>query len=91
MSDITVRSLGPGRFGVQVREGEVTTSHKVAVSDALLDDLGLRDADPGTVVRETFAFLLDREPASAIQGDFPLEQVATRFPDFYAELRVRVG
>jgi hypothetical protein len=91
LSDIRVTRLEPGRYGVAVSEGTVTTTHKVALSGELLDDLGLFEVDPLVVVEEAFAFLLDREPASAIQGDFPVEQIAQRYPDFYDELRTRLG
>lgn len=84
-------ALEPTRYGVDVTEGTVTTTHKVAVPPELLDDLGLIDVDPMLVVREAFGFLLDREPASAIQGDFPIDQIARRYPDFYDELRTRMG
>jgi hypothetical protein len=88
---IEVTALEPGRYGVDLREGETRTSHKVAVSAAFLDDLGLTDVDPVRVVHESFAFLLDREPASAILHDFPIEQIARYFPDYYDELRARLG
>ncbi|HET6964270.1 MAG TPA: hypothetical protein VFH58_05820 [Acidimicrobiales bacterium] len=91
MSRIVVTPLEPNRFGVEVTEGEVTTSHKVSVPEEFVDDLNLRDVDLGTVVEESFAFLLDREPASAIQGDFPIDQIATRHIDYYDELRTRLN
>jgi hypothetical protein len=91
VSRITVRPLEPTRYGVEVTEGQVTTTHKVAVPPDFLDDLGIPDLDPGVVVEEAFAFLLDRVPASAIQGDFPIDQIARRHPDFYDELRSRLG
>lgn len=91
MTRVTVTELEPGHFGVQVREGTVTTSHKVAVSDQLVDDLGLVDVDRAAMVEETFAFLLEREPASAIRGDFPLDEVARWFPEFLTELKTRLG
>jgi hypothetical protein len=91
MSRITVTPLEPTRYGVEVTEGQVTTTHKVAVPPEFIDDLGLMDLDPIVVVEEAFAFLLDREPASAIQGDFPIDQIAGRHPDFYDELRTRLS
>lgn len=91
MSQIRVTALGPGRFGVQVEEGHVTTSHKVAVPSNFLDDLGLSGVDQTELVEETFRFLLDREPADAILHSFPIDQVARYFPDFYDELRTRLG
>jgi hypothetical protein len=91
MSDVEVMALGDDRFAVAVHEGEMTTHHKVAVHWEMLQDLGLGDAEPATVVYETFAFLLDREPAAAIKRDFPLEEVADHFPDYFEELRVRLS
>lgn len=91
MSRISVTPLEPGRYGVEVREADTTTSHKVAVPRDLLDDLGLSDLDPAAVVEETFAFLLDREPASSILSQFSLDQVPRYFPDYYEELQARLS
>jgi len=90
MSEITITAMEPGRYGVQVTEGDTTTSHRVTVPDALLDDLGLDDVDPELVVRETFGFLLDREPATSILDEFSLDQVPGFFPDYHDELRSRL-
>lgn len=40
------------------------------------------DTDPETVVRATFAFLLDREPASSILPRFNLRLVESYFPEY---------
>ncbi len=90
MSEITITPMEPGHYGVQVTEGDTTTSHRVAVPDGLLDDLGMNGVDAGLVVRETIGFLLDREPATSILGEFSLDQVPGFFPDFYDELRARL-
>lgn len=90
MSSITVRPMGHGRYAVDVREGAITTHHKVSVPDGLLDDIGLVGADDEALVRETFAYLLDREPVTAIGRDFPIEQAARRHEDFWDELRARL-
>ncbi|HEX4865305.1 MAG TPA: hypothetical protein VFV02_14640 [Acidimicrobiales bacterium] len=91
MSRITVTRLGPGRFSVEVREGETTTTHRVLVPDDLLDGLGLGGADPAAVVEESFRFLLDREPATSILRDFPLDEISRYFPEYYDELRTPMG
>lgn len=91
MSRISVYPLEPGRYGVEVTEGDTTTTHKVAIPDDLLHHLGVTNLDPVAVVQETFAFLLDREPASSILPDFSLDDVPRYFPDFYEQLRVRLG
>lgn len=61
------------------------------VPEDLLTDLGLAGADEPTVVRESIAFLLDREPATSIYDEFPLDTLAGRFPDFADELRARLA
>lgn len=91
MSEVVVAPLGPSRFGVEVREGPVVTNHKVVVPDGLVDDLGLAGIDGATIVEESFKFLLEREPASSILGDFPLDRIASYFPEYYEELRTRLG
>ena len=49
------------------------------------------DADEETVVRETFAFLLERQPVTSIDDEFPLDTVASRYPEFADDLRTRVA
>ncbi len=91
MSDITVTAMGPGEFGVQVREGDTTTSHRVTVPDELLDELAIPDLDQERLVEESFAFLLEREPATSILADFPLTTISRYFPEYHDELRSRLG
>lgn len=91
MSDITVTPMGPGEFGVQVREGDNTTSHRVTVSDELLDELAIPDVDQERLVEESFAFLLEREPATSILEEFPLTTISRYFPEYHDELRSRLG
>lgn len=91
MSDITVSKLDDEHFGVAVTEGPTTTHHKVAVPWTAMDEIGLIDGDPARVAGETVAFLLDRQPATALWPDFPVTQVADHYPDFYDELRTRLA
>ncbi len=91
MTGIAVTPMEPGHFGVQVTEGDTTTSARVRVPDALLDDLAMVDVPRERVVQETIGFLLDRQPATALQGEWSLDDVAGRFPDFVDELRARLG
>jgi hypothetical protein len=91
MSEITVTAMGPGQFGVQVREGDTTTSHQVTVPDDLIDELGLPDVDQEELVEESFAFLLEREPATSILEEFPLTTISRYFPEYPDELRSRLS
>jgi hypothetical protein len=63
----------------------------VVVPTDLLDDLGLIDVDEQQVVRQSIEFLLEREPATSIYDEFPLDTVASRFPEFADELRTRLA
>lgn len=91
MTEIRVAPLEADHFSVEVREGPLRTVHKIAVPAELLDELGLTGTDQSRIAHETFAFLLEREPASAILADFSLDDVERYFPDFYPELKVRLG
>jgi hypothetical protein len=42
-------------------------------------------------VRESFVFLLQREPPSSIMGKFSLDVIARYFPEYYDEMRRRLG
>lgn len=91
MSEINVTAMGPGQFGVQVREGDTTTSHQVTVPDELIEELGLPDVDQEKLVEESFGFLLEREPATSILEEFPLTTISRYFPEYPDELRSRLS
>ncbi len=91
MSGIKITSAGAHEFTVEVTEGQETTSHHVIVPQSLLADWGLDNVDEEAVVRESFAFLLEREPASSILPDFSLAVISRYFPEYGDELRQRLG
>jgi hypothetical protein len=83
--------MAPGHFGVEVTEGDVTTSHRVSVPDDLVDDVFAGRVDPEVLVRESFEYLLEREPASSILSEFSLDDIAKYYDSYVDELRERVG
>jgi hypothetical protein len=91
MSQLTITELEPGTFGVQVEEGHETTSHQIRLDDDFLDDAGLDTFEREALVRETFEFLLEREPATAIMSEFGLDDVQRFFPDLVEELARRLS
>ncbi len=91
MTDISITAMGPRQFGVQVREGDAETSHRVTVPEGLVDDLQLAEDDLERVVRESFLFLLDREPASSILPEFSLDEISRYFPEYTDELTTRLS
>jgi bifunctional DNA-binding transcriptional regulator/antitoxin component of YhaV-PrlF toxin-antitoxin module len=90
-ADVTVTSSGGGVYRVEVRQGAVSTEHRVTVPAAMLDDLGLEGIDETTLVQESFAFLLEREPPTSILSQFDLPVIARYFPEYEAEIRRRLG
>ena len=90
MADITVTSIGPREFEVQVREDDLQTSHHVTVSESFIDELQLPEDGLERVVRESFVFLLEREPASSIMSDFSLDVISGYFPEYKEELHKRL-
>ena len=90
MGGIRITPAGPHEFGVEVTEGQENTSHRVIVPPSLLDDWGLEDTDSEAVVRESFAFLMEREPASSILPEFSLAIIPRYFPEYRDELPERL-
>jgi len=90
MTGIAVTPMEPGWFGVQVKEGYDTTSHRVQVPEDFALDLGVPDAEPERLVEQSFAFLLEKEPATAIRKEFALDEIGRYFDDYYDELRSRL-
>jgi hypothetical protein len=97
--------LAPREFRVQVREGGRETTHQVTVPERLgeglelhddhLERLGegleLHDDHLEQVVRESFRFLLEREPATSILARFSLSDISRYFPEYPSELAHRLS
>ena len=98
MSEIDVRceAAGDGRqCRVVVSDERGTSTYEVGVPAAgpflasLLPDPRFDDSE--RLVRETFAFLLEREPRSSILARFDLPVVEHYFPEYPAEMRRRLS
>ena len=89
-NEVHVLPQTPGRFSVECAAGDATTTHTVTVPERVLDDIGLPRLDPMHLVEETFAFLLEREPNTAIMREFDLADVSRFFPGYIAEMRDRL-
>ncbi|MBA3585221.1 MAG: hypothetical protein H0W36_11970 [Gemmatimonadetes bacterium] len=91
MADITIASTGTREFEVGVRDEDHQTSHRVSVPESLIKELELPEDDLERVVRESFDFLLEREPASSIMSEFSLDVISRYFPEYPQELRQRLS
>ena len=91
MTAINVTPMEPGHFGVQVEEGDLVTSHRVRLTDGFVDDLLLDGVDPALIVRESFAVLLDRMPATSVPAELSLDEVERDQPGYLEELKARLA
>lgn len=91
MTDIDVQPTdSPDTFDVTVTEGDQRTQHRVTVPDRASAGLP-EQADTDRLVRSSFAFLLEREPARAILPEFSLDVITRYFPEYPDEMRKRLG
>ncbi|MGI9098770.1 MAG: hypothetical protein ACR2H2_09830 [Solirubrobacteraceae bacterium] len=81
MTDITVTPLSGRAYEVTV---DGTSRHRVTVP------VRFGDEDLERVVRASFEFLLEREPASSILGEFSLDVIGRYFPEYEDELPRRL-
>ncbi len=78
-------------FQVVVREGREETRHRVTVSEEDLGRFGGGKVGPAALVKESFRFLLEREPKEAILGRFEIGVITRYFPEYSKEIVARLG
>ena len=88
MAQITVTRQADGTFHVQTPAG---TSHDVSVPAGFAASLGCGQVAPDDLVRASFEFLLEHEPATSILRKFSLDVISRYFPSDPAEIRDRLG
>ena len=88
MTQITGTQQAGGTFRVQTPAG---TSHEVSVPTGFAASLGCGDVAPGELVRASFEFLLEREPATSILREFSLDVISQYFPGYPAEIGARLS
>ena len=92
MKEINITPMAPGQFGVELEEAQgVRTSHVVTVPESLVEELAIPDLDQEHLVRESFAFLLEREPQTSIMREFALPVISSHFPEYMSEIRARLA
>jgi hypothetical protein len=92
ISEIIIKPLEEGAFGVEVRgEGATSTHHRVTVPEGMLEELDLAEVDRERLVRESISFLLEREPSTSILPEFSLEEIGGFFPEYFQEIPDRLA
>jgi hypothetical protein len=90
MAEIAIYAVAAREFRVEVSEAALRTTHDVTVPESLGEAVELPVHDLERVVRESFRFLLEREPASSILSRFSLGDIASYFPEYPSELAHRL-
>jgi hypothetical protein len=67
---------------VTVSEDGTSTQHDVSISEDDLTSYGVDSVSVVELVREAFAFLLEREPKESILQRFALSDIERYFPEF---------
>jgi hypothetical protein len=88
MAQITVTRQADDTFHVQTPAG---TSHDVSVPAGFPASVGCGQVAPEELIRASFEFLLEREPATSILRTFSLDVISQYFPDYPAQIRARLG
>ena len=91
MAEIVISPLGGREFQVDVRDGGQQTTHRVSVPERLGADVEVPGDELERAVRESFGFLLEREPPSSILRQFSLSDISRYFPEYPQELARRLS
>ncbi|MDP8929958.1 MAG: hypothetical protein M3O70_15665 [Actinomycetota bacterium] len=91
MASIEVVPIGSGEFQVEVHDDAGQSTHRVVVPESYMERLGVENASMQDLVRESFRFLLEREPKESIQAEFELPTIGDYFPEYPEEIKERVG
>ncbi|HEY9287314.1 MAG TPA: hypothetical protein VIT43_04740 [Candidatus Dormibacteraeota bacterium] len=80
--EVTCRPAGDGyECAVTVSQGRSSTQHRVRVTSADLSRWA-RGRSADQLVKDSFAFLLEREPKESILREFDLSVIKRYFPDY---------
>lgn len=93
MAEVDVRKSEQNdtyEFDVTVREGVGETRHEVTLSKADYERLTGGAATPEELVRESFRFLLEREPKESILGTFDLTVIGHYSPAYERVIKNRL-
>lgn len=81
MADIQVVALDDSRYQVTVVD-QSTTTHNVTVKPAYAMRLTQGKVSTENLVKQSFEFLLEREPNTSILRHFDLSVIAHYFPEY---------
>jgi hypothetical protein len=88
VAEFTVTEMHPGSYLVKV-SGARSTEHTVEVPEGLTSLIAGPDVPDAELVRESFLFLLEREPNTSILRSFSVDVIGDYFPDWSEKMSAR--
>jgi hypothetical protein len=88
---IAIESVDASHFRVRVIEAKSESTHLVTLDPKDYARLSGGTIAPETLIRESFAFLLEREPKESILSRFDLTVISRYFPEFEREIKKRLA
>ena len=89
-TNIQVEKWAEGEFRVTLTEGRSRSTHVVTVPHDYYEKLTAGQISVEELVRQSFEFLLEREPKESILNQFDLRVIATYFPEYEREIKWRI-
>jgi len=86
MDEITIASTTETDFGWEFEVSVDSHIYRVTLTNGYYFQLTGGKITPQELVKQSFEFLLAREPASSILGQFDLKLINTYFPEYEKEL-----
>ena len=86
---ILVEKTGDLEFLVRVSESGSESTHRVTVKQDDYNRLTGGKIEPEELVKESFRFLLEREPKESILNRFDLSVIGRYFPEYERETKSR--
>lgn len=90
MAEIDVTHEEGDRYRVHVRDDTGSSEHRVTATESQLRDVGAAGRAE-ELLEESFRFLLEREPRTAIMSSFELPTISRFFPEYPDEIRRRMS
>ncbi|HZM95001.1 MAG TPA: hypothetical protein VFB92_16340 [Vicinamibacterales bacterium] len=84
---ITIEAAGPSTYLVTVNQRGSVTRHTVTATPQDIAQYAPAGTSPERLIEASFAFLLEREPASAILSSFALPVIERYFPEYSSVIR----
>jgi hypothetical protein len=87
---IEVEKVDASHFQVRVIEAGSEFTYQVTLNPKDYARLAAPTADPEELIRESFQFLLEREPKESILSRFDLSIISRYFPEYEREIKKRL-